>query len=282
MLHPAGVEAWLLVDGQRAEEYAVEQQGSKMECIIESKPGSRFSVHFLARAGSDATRFATTYQLSIDGSPLKHRLHLRLGRAPRECGWKGYDVDRTTTKAFTFARIETSDDPVETMQDHTLLEGLGKLVITGKRGVSQKSAVQQNQVYETDRVAPVIDEKMKKGQLLHQTKAGADLSPRKACETWTMTQTYDTDEAPFVSLTFRYVSREALELEGLVDMPEPEQEPDAKPVRSKVRPTGKVIVIEDDEPPRKRDMAKIESDELTLLPAPTKMIKTEAKPILLD
>ncbi|KAJ7097743.1 hypothetical protein B0H15DRAFT_822419 [Mycena belliarum] len=210
MLTHRGFSAWIVVDGKPVPEYLVAEdpKAAKVSCWIPSEEGQKFSVHWKDHGGKvDSCAF-----ISLDGLVVPGRFLFGSGEASRE----GVRSSATTERPFIFQTLD-QDEP----SGHAVNKDVGMITLRIKR-ITRVASRPANPFQQ---LPSVTLGKRKAGDVcvsFGENKAAFD----QFAFTWSV-KPYEKDASSgskypstYVSFTFRYRSREFLQMQGI--MPESE------------------------------------------------------------
>ncbi|GAA5909539.1 uncharacterized protein JCM6883_003981 [Sporobolomyces salmoneus] len=212
--------AWVEVNGEPLQVYGAEVSGNKAIGYIEAKEGQQFKVRYLDnRPWQSRPGQAYVMRLCVDGSNLRGfitRLDDGLFRhdaysKDRVATFSGLQTSEGFEHPFLFSKLVTTDSDALACSDEQIIKNLGTLQLRYIRATNVRPCVKP--VFENGK-ASLIHERAKKAQLSHQANFG-EAVPIKPIPNPT-TDYIDSIETPFLSIEFRYRSRQLLQLEGYI------------------------------------------------------------------
>ncbi|GAA5903221.1 hypothetical protein JCM8208_002242 [Rhodotorula glutinis] len=211
LIDPNGYfEGEIMIDNKPVEIYKVEHGERKTTCFIEAVEGKQYEVEF-RRVGLPSAVRACLY---IDGIWAR-TYTLRADRGSvQSC--RGARVSPEHIRPFIFAKIALTDDPDAATTSENIIKALGTVRIDFCR-VTMTGKVHDRRNRGEEHKQPVVDERSKKASMSHSTAFGdpetkpASTKPRPEY-TW-----IDSLSKPYYTLEFKYLSRDLLELDGIVE-----------------------------------------------------------------
>ncbi|KAJ7444904.1 hypothetical protein FB451DRAFT_1293799 [Mycena latifolia] len=208
MLTHRGFSAWIVVDGKPVPEYLVAEdtKAARVSCWIPSEEGQKFSVHWKDHGGKvDSCSF-----ISLDGFVVPGRFLFGSGSTWRD----GVRSSATSERPFVFQKIE-QDEP----STNAVNKDVGMITLRIKR-IQRVASRPANPVQQ---LPSITLGKRKAGDLC--VSFGDDKQAfDQFAYTWSV-KPYEKDTpagartpSTYVSFTFRYRSREFLQMQGI--MPE--------------------------------------------------------------
>ncbi|KAF9009335.1 hypothetical protein BDZ89DRAFT_1078499 [Hymenopellis radicata] len=220
------LSAWVIIDGNRAEEYGVEisEEGRNATCWIASEVGKNFEISV-----EDVPICPSSYRLKVDGAEARGKVAQSKDKK-RVRTWRGQPISPTEIRPFVFSPIKLSDDDTLLDKiDFPSSQDLGTIVLYGGHCDLLKETQYKFQDIST---VHSVHERMKKG-VDHQITFGTPqgfASPRFGFRTKITGGEF--------SFTFKYRPLALLQANGIAPR-EPSQElenpNDAKECKSNVQ-----------------------------------------------
>ncbi|KAI5477504.1 hypothetical protein MNV49_006289 [Pseudohyphozyma bogoriensis] len=206
-------ESWISVDGSPLPIYSstLSSDGKKMIGYIEAQDGKAFKI--CHRGPSLPSIAASPF---VDGSRMGRTKLVFSASNPEfyEDERIGVQQSPTSIAPYTFSPLHiTDDDRHVTVTDPTVVFSLGTIQLRLKR---LKTASPSAPSYYILPEPKTVHEKTVKNGVCHQICASKEMAQREEKQTYT-TRYYDTNDDPYRTFEFRYLSRDALVAKGFIN-----------------------------------------------------------------